>query len=246
MSDFKVIKRRRLYQDIVGQIQGSIREGVLKPGDRLPAERELAEQLQVSRSSLREAMRTMELQGLVASRPGAGTFIRQESLDALIAIMDSSMDKVKDSLKDIFEVRHLLEPHIAALAAERASPKDIRLMGEAIQDQEKQIAQGETGVEGDTAFHFAMAQSIKNWALLIVISNIEDILSESRDLSLQSPGRPERSLDSHRQILERIIQRDVEGARAAMEYHISQVEPAQFIEQDGIEAAHRAVAGLST
>jgi len=71
-------------------------------------------------------------------------------------------------------------------------------------------------------------------------------LSESRDLSLQSPGRPERSLDSHRQILERIIQRDVEGARAAMEYHISQVEPAQFIEQDGIEAAHRAVAGLST
>ena len=246
MSDFKIIKRRRLYQDIVGQIQGFIREGVLKPGDRLPAERELAEQLQVSRSSLREAVRTMELQGLVTSRPGAGTFIRQESLDALIAIMDSSLDKVKDSLKDIFEVRHLLEPHIAALAAERATPKDIHLMGQAIQDQEKQISRGETGVEGDTAFHFAMAQSIKNWALLIVISNIEDILSESRDLSLQSPGRPERSLDSHRQILDRIIQRDVEGARAAMEYHISQVEPAQFIEQDGLEAAPQAVAGLST
>ena len=102
---------------------------------------------------------------------------------------------MKDSLKDIFEVRHLLEPHIAALAAERATPKDIRLMGEAIEDQEKQIALGETGVEGDTAFHFAMAQSVKNWALLIVISNIEDVLRESRDLSLQSPGRPQRSLD---------------------------------------------------
>ena len=225
MDDFKAVKRRRLYQDIVGQIQGFIREGVLKPGDRLPAERELAERLEVSRSSLREAVRTLELQGLVISRPGAGTYVRAESLDALVSVIESSLDKVKDSLKDIFEVRHLLEPQIAALAARRATRQDIERMREAIDEQGKQIGRGETGVEGDTAFHFAMAQATRNWALLIVVSNVSDVLHQSRDSYLQTPGRPQRSLASHGEILEMILRGDAQGARSAMEHHLSQVEP---------------------
>ena len=98
MEDFKVIQRRRVYQDIVGQIQELIQEGVLKPGDRLPPERELAERLQVSRSSLREAMRALELQGLVVSRPGAGTFVSTESLDSLISIIADSSPRPGSTL----------------------------------------------------------------------------------------------------------------------------------------------------
>ena len=246
MEDFKIIKRRRLYQDIVGQIQGFIKEGILKPGDRLPSERELAERLQVSRSSLREAIRALELQGLVVSRPGAGTFISTESLDSLISIIAASLTEERDALNDIFEVRHLLEPQIAALAAERATPEDIQRAIEALEEQERQVARGETGVEGDTAFHFAMAQATQNWALVKVVSTIADILRQSRDQSLQTPGRPQRSLASHRQILDVVRRNDAEGAREAMQHHISQVEPAHFPVRDGLGPASLAATKLLT
>ena len=241
MEDFKAIKRSRLYQGIVEQIQALIGEGVLKPGDRLPPERELAERLQVSRSSLREAMRALELQGLVVSRPGAGTFVSTESLDTLIATIASSLTQARDTLSDIFEVRHLLEPQLAALAAERATPEDVRRMAEALEGQERQVAGGETGVEGDTAFHFALAQATENWALARVMSTISDILRQSRDRSLQSPGRPQRSLASHRHILEMVQRRDVEGAREAMQDHISEVEPAQL----PVPGAEKVVPGVA-
>ncbi len=246
MEDFKAIKRTRLYQDIVGQIHGLIREGVLKPGDRLPPERELADRLHVSRSSLREAMRALELQGLLVSRPGAGTFVSSESMDALISIVASSLTQVRDFLNDIFEVRHLLEPQIAALAAERATQDDIQRMVEALEAQEGQIASGETGVEGDTAFHFAMAQATQNWALVKVISTIADILQQSRDQSLQTPGRPQRSLASHRHILDMIQRRDAEGARSAMQYHISEVEPANISQRSVISSQLSAVSSQLT
>ena len=235
MEDFKVIERRRVYQDIVGQIKRLIHEGVLKPGDRLPSERELAERLQVSRSSLREAMRALELQGLVVSRPGAGTFVSTESLDTLISIIADSLAEAREYLNDIFEVRHLLEPQIAALAAERAMPRDMRRMAEALEEQAHQVARGETGVEGDTAFHFAMAQATQNRALLRVVSTISDILSQSRDQSLQTPGRPQRSLASHRDILGTIQRGEVEAARAAMQHHISEVEPADVSVSEGLQ-----------
>ena len=227
MEDFKAIKKTRLPQEIVGQIQGFIKEGVLRPGDRLPAERDLAERLGVSRASLREAVRALELQGLVDSRPGAGTFVSSESLDTLISIISGSSPEKSDMIRDVFEVRHILEPQIVGLAAERATPNDVQRMEAAIEQQERQINDGQTGVEGDTAFHFALAQAGQNHALVKVFSTIADILRESRDLTLQTPGRPLRSLASHREILDRIRSGDVEGARAAMEYHIAQVEPAQ-------------------
>ena len=225
MENFKAIKRRRLYQDIVGQIQGFIQEGILKPGDRLPAERDLSERLQVSRSSLREAMRALELQGLVMSRPGAGTFVSTDSLDTLNAIIASSLTEARNTLDNIFEVRHLLEPQIAALAAERATQEDTQRMADALDQQERQLSRGGTGVEGDTAFHFAMVQATQNWALVQVMSTISDILRQSRDQSLQTPGRPQRSLASHKQMLDMIQERDVERAMAAMEHHISEIEP---------------------
>lgn len=242
MEDFKAIKRRRLYQDIVGQVHEFIREGVLKPGDRLPPERELAERLQVSRSSLREAMRALELQGLVVSRPGAGTFVSTESLDTLVSTIAASVTQARDALNDIFEMRHILEPEIAALAAERATQEDIQRMAAALEEQEGQVASGATGVEGDTAFHFAMAQATQNWALVKVIHTIADILRESRDQSLQTPGRPQRSLASHRHILETISNQDVEDARSAMEHHISEVEPAHTFIDGASEPAPSAVA----
>jgi GntR family transcriptional regulator, transcriptional repressor for pyruvate dehydrogenase complex len=223
------IKRRRLHEDIVQQFHALIRQGALKHGDRLPSERDLAEQFQVSRSSVREAIRSLELQGLVVSRRGSGTFINTDDLDSVVALVAATLNTGEDRLGDIFEMRHLLEPAIAALAAQRATKEEVARMRQILEEQRRQIEAGETGVESDTAFHFALASATHNSALVKVVSAVEDILQLSRDRSMQEPGRPQRSLASHCQILEKIEAGDVAGAQRAMEHHLTAVEPATIV-----------------
>ena len=209
----------------MNRIQDLIRDRDLGPGDRLPPERDLAEQLQVSRSSLREATRTLEIQGVVTIRPGAGTFMRDSGVtplnDALVAYLTNG----SDALVDVFEMRHILEPQIAALAARRCTPDDIQQMEDLLEAQRLEIEQGETGTRGDTAFHFAIAEVTQNSALVKVVTAVADILGQSREDPFQAPGRSKRSLSSHRYILDMLRIGDSEGAREAMEHHISVVEP---------------------
>ena len=224
MTD-QATKGRRLYEDIVQEFSSLIRQGVLKPGERLPSERVLADQLQVSRSSVREALRSLELQGLVISKRGSGTFINTDNLESMVALLASTLTSGADTLKHIFEMRHMLEPQIAALAAQRANKQEVAELESILEEQVKEIADGGTGVDSDTAFHFAMASATHNSALVKVISAVEDILRRSRNQSLQEPGRPQRSLASHREILGMIHSGDAAGARRAMEYHLTTVEP---------------------
>ena len=219
------VRRRRLHEDIVQQFHSLIHQGVLQHGARLPSERLMAEQFKVSRSSVREAIRTLELQGLLVSKPGSGTFINTEDLDSVVALIASTLSSGGETLKEIFEVRHLLEPQIAAVAAERANEEEVGRLSEILEEQQEQIEAGVTGVDADTAFHFALASATHNSALVKVVSAVEDILRRSRDLSLQEPGRPQRSLASHRQILKSVRAGDAEGARQAMEHHLTAVEP---------------------
>jgi GntR family transcriptional repressor for pyruvate dehydrogenase complex len=202
-----------------------INQGSLEHGSKLPAERVLAEQLKVSRGSVREAIRTLELQGLAVSKQGSGTFINTQSLDAVTTLMTSSIGTGEAQLHDIFEVRHLLEPQLAALAAQRATPEDVERLANILIEQQRQIMEGETGVDADTEFHFALATATHNTALVKVVSAVEDVLRQSRDQSLQQPGRPQLSLDSHRHILDMVRSGDHLGARSAMEHHLTAVEP---------------------
>jgi GntR family transcriptional repressor for pyruvate dehydrogenase complex len=237
------VPARRLYQDIVQQLHSLIRQGALQHGARLPSERLLAEQFGVSRSSVREAIRSLELQGLVISKRGSGTFINTENLDSVVALIAGTLASGDDSLRDVFEVRHLLEPQIAAVAAQRADDGEIFRLEEILEQQRREIEAGETGVNADTAFHFALACATHNSALVKVISAVEDILRRSRDRSLQEPGRPQRSLASHRRILETVRARQPEAAREAMEHHLTAVEPA--LHPNGSAGnGHHASAGL--
>lgn len=211
------------------QFHTLIRQGKLKHGDRLPSERDLAEQFKVSRSSVREAIRSLELQGLVVSKRGSGTFINADNLDSVLALMTAALKPGGEDLADVFEMRHLLEPPIAALAAQRASSEDVERLRRILEQQRRQIEAGETGVESDTAFHFALASATHNTALVKVVSAVEDILQISRDLSLQEPGRPQRSLASHHEILETIVAGDAERSQRAMEHHLTAVEPGTLI-----------------
>ena len=223
------LQGQRLHEAIVQRFHALIQQGTLEHGAKLPAERVLAEQLKVSRSSVREAIRTLELQGLAVSKHGSGTFINTQSLNAVATLMTSSLGEGLEAdetqLHDIFEVRHLLEPQLAALAAQRATPEDVERLASILVEQQRQIMEGETGVDADTDFHFALATATHNAALVKVVSAVEDVLRQSRDQTLQQPGRPQRSLDSHREILEMVRTGDHLGARAAMEHHLTVVEP---------------------
>ena len=222
------VQRRRLYEDIVQQLHTLIRQGMLQHGARLPSERMLAEQFNVSRSSVREAIRSLELQGLVVSRRGSGTFINTEAIETVVALLASTLTTGNETVKEIFEMRHLLEPHIAAVAATRADPDEVQRLADILEEQQEQLARGESGVDADTAFHFALASATHNSALVKVVSAVEDILRLSRDRSLQEPGRAKRSLASHHQILEKVRSGEAEAARKAMEYHLTSVEPANL------------------
>lgn len=226
------LRGARLHEGIVLRLRDLIRQGELRHGSRLPPERALAEQFGVGRSSVREAIRSLELQGLVVTRHGSGSFVDTQSLDAVATLM--APGNGSGGLADIFEMRHLLEPQIAALAARRATGGDIERLATILEEQKRQIMEGETGVDADTEFHFTLATATHNPALVKVVNAVEDVLRRSRDRYLQRPGRPERSLHSHHEILEMVRAGDDAGARRAMDHHLTAVEPAT-ISDDGKE-----------
>ena len=220
----KSIRKRRIPEEIVSQIYGLIRNGHLKPGDRLPPERELAQQFGVSRASVREAMRMLDQKGLIVIKPGAGTFVTEDVVETIVQAFSSLLSESEDGAGDVFEMRLLLEPHVASLAAQRATDADIERLRRILKEQGIDIEAGGTGVAYDTAFHFAIANTTNNSALVAVTRAISDILSQSREDSLMSPERSQKSLHSHLQILAAIESRDPEATQIAMHEHIAQID----------------------
>ncbi len=218
------IKSTRIYEEIVRQIKTMISEGRLKSGDQLPPERDLAEKFVVSRTSVREALRALESLGLVEIRPGEGTFVREMSVEALIEPLALLMFSQREAIGELFEARRLLEPAIAALAARRATPEEVKEMERILDQQAKEIAAGRTGLSQDAEFHAAIASAAHNQAITRLVHGIMDLLGQSREESLNAPGRPMRSHQDHRRVLEAIRQRDEHAAEQAMRDHVSAVE----------------------
>ncbi len=225
------IRRERIHESIVAQIQERLERRELRPGAQLPPERVLAEQFQVSRASVREALRSLELLGVTESRPGGGTFIRQASPDALLRPL-ATLARAHD-LRDVLEVRELLEPALAALAAERAMDEDIRALHDVLRQQEEKVRRGESIVEEDTRFHYLVAQGAKNELVLRMLHVIMDVLRASRDEWLRAPKRAKASLEGHRELLASIERHDPDAARAASAHHVHHVGAGLLTLTDG-------------
>jgi GntR family transcriptional regulator, transcriptional repressor for pyruvate dehydrogenase complex len=218
------IKSTRIYEEIVRQVKQLIAEGRLKSGDRLPPERELAEKFVVSRTSVREALRALESLGLIEIRAGEGTFVRQVSLDALVGPLALMMTSQREAIGELFEARRVLEPAIAALAASRATPEEVQEMERILESQAREVAAGRTGLAEDAAFHTAVGAAAHNHAITRIVHAIMDLLTQSREESLNTPGRPTRSHQDHRRILQAIARRNPSAARQAMLDHLVAVE----------------------
>jgi GntR family transcriptional repressor for pyruvate dehydrogenase complex len=220
----RAIKKTRIHEEVVTQVHDLIRQGKFKAGDQLPAERELAETFKVSRTSVREALRALETQGLIISRTGMGNFVVDLPIESLVAPLAKLLIQEKDALADIFEMRKLIEPRIASLAAQRATHRDIERMKRILATQKDAVDRGETGVEADAEFHFAIARATHNQALEKLVSGLMELLSHSREESLQPPDRRTASIEAHRAIFSAIEQHDSRRSQKTMLHHIEQVE----------------------
>jgi GntR family transcriptional repressor for pyruvate dehydrogenase complex len=221
---YKVVQTSRLYEQIVQQIDDSIRKGVLKEGDRLPAERELALQFGVSRTAVREAVKALIEKGLVEAHPGRGTFVTngtshsiQQTLDRVIKVGQP------EGTASLVEVRGILEPEIAALAAARATDENLSAMREAISVMEEARQDADAFIEADLDFHLALAEAAANPLILSLIDSIVGLLREQRLRIFYVDGGPERGQYHHKRILEAVEHRDSQGAREAMRAHLRQV-----------------------
>jgi GntR family transcriptional repressor for pyruvate dehydrogenase complex len=221
---YKVIQSSRLYEQIVRQIQDSIESGQLKEGDQLPAERELAQQFGVSRTAVREAVKTLREKGLVEAYPGRGTFITNGTARSIQQTLDRMIrGGPAEGTAHLAEVREILEPEIAALAAQRVDDEMLSAMREAISVMDAARQDSDAFIEGDLDFHLALAEAAANPLILSLIDSIVGLLRENRLRTYFVEGGPERGQYHHKRILEAVEHRDPVGAREAMRAHLAQV-----------------------
>src|SRR5229473_726154 len=221
---YKVVRTSRLYEQIVQQIEASVLNGTLKPGDQLPAERELAQSLGVSRTAVREAVKALREKGLVEAYSGRGTFVTDGTSQAARQSFDL-MVKIgqQEGAPHLAELRLILEPGIAALAAVRVKEEDLAAMREAVAVMDRAQDDPEAYIEADLDFHLALAETVANPLILSLIDSIVGLLREQRIKIFNVEGGPQRGQVHHKRILEAMERRDAEMARTAMRAHLEQV-----------------------
>ena len=218
------VQTERLYQQIVDQIELRFVNGELKVGDQLPSERELAEQFAVSRIAVREAVKALREKGLVEIRPGRGTFITNGTQGVIRHSLGLLMKfgSVGDS-PNLVEVREIMEPEIAGLAATRISGEQIAAMTEAVRLMDSSLDNVNSFVEADLDFHLALARATQNPIIPILMNSIIDLLREQRKRIALVKGGLSRGQYHHKKIMDAIVHHDSKAARLAMQHHLKQV-----------------------
>ena len=232
----KPVEKKKAYEDIVQQIRTLIEEGKLKRNDHLPSERDLSETFRVSRTTVREAIRTLESMKLLQSRQGDGTYVLASSEESLIQPLAVALFNEKDDIRDIFYIRKILEPHVAELAAENATPQEIEEMEKILQRQEECIGHGENIIETDSAFHNLMVKATTNRVMERLIVVLIDFLKQSREKYLtedENDKRVKRSLEGHHRVLSAVKKGDGNAARKSMLQHLEDIEGIIFHKSRG-------------
>ncbi len=221
---YRVVKAARLYEQIVQQVEEAILKGQLRPGDQLPPERDLAQRFGVSRTAVREAIRALREKGLLEAYTGRGTFVTNGTSEAIRQSLDL-MAKIgqQEGSMHLAELRRILEPEIAALAAPRIDEQLLATMREAVAAMDRSLQDREAYIEADLDFHLALAEAAENPLILALIDSIVGLLREQRSRIFDVAGGPERGQFHHKRILRAVEQKDAESARAAMKEHLEQV-----------------------
>jgi len=217
---FKPLAKTRLFESIVMQIREQIQSGALKPGDKLPSERDLAEMMDVSRNSLREALRTLEMMKYLEIRSGEGVFVKDVSINDLMdPIVDAiSVDNVL--LLDLLDVREIIEVETARRAAVVGTESDFQKILSAIERAEEKVANSGIGLDEDHGFHLAIAEATHNQAFLMIFILISEALMKNMEATLTISGQPEKTISDHKKVYHAIRSRKPEEAAKLMKEHI--------------------------
>ena len=226
MSDSQTVtpgERPKTYKLVADQLLELIAVGRLRPGDPVPPERELVENYRVGRSSVREALRMLESQGLIEAR-GNGTFTVSHARNTLNQSLELLLSVAEADLHELFEIRRILEGECAALAAARRREADLVRMRAAIAEMESGIGSEDAYIAADLEFHLTIAEATGNRVAAHLMHALRDQLHRALGTVYQIPHSAERSLAQHREIVEAIGARRPDEARASMQAHIGRVE----------------------
>ncbi len=227
---FQRVKAPKISDAIVEQLEALILQGILKPGERLPPERELAQRLEVSRPSLREAIQKLETLGLVETRQGGGTSVTAVLAPAFTDPLVQLFQRHPETVYDLLEFRHVLEGAAAAYAAGRATDVDREILRRRFQAMEDANRGGDPGAEAeaDAEFHLAIAEAAHNVVLLHIMRGLFDLLRRgivaSRARLYSKEGVREVLLRHHRGLLDAVVAGDAPAAREAAHDHLAFVE----------------------
>ena len=210
----------RLYRVVAARIQDLIRDESIKAGERLPAERDLASKLSVSRASLREALIVLELGGVVEVRGGSGVYVSEQTQTKV------DVPEVGPGPFEVLAARRMIEVEVCAVAAKMATDSAIDAILKAVMEMERHHADRESNEQADRNFHLAIARATGNTALVGVIEylwNLRGSLHQKLKQHFQTEDLRLQTLTDHRRILEAIASHDVAGARQAMRAHLERV-----------------------
>jgi GntR family transcriptional repressor for pyruvate dehydrogenase complex len=211
------VTRPRLYEVIVEQLVAYISDKNLREGDRLPAERDLAAKLGVSRASVSQALVALEVQGVLSVRHGDGAILlRRPTEERAIRALREHADRIPD----IIEARVALEVNLAGLAAARRTDTEMAAIDAAIATMEAEVEAGDRGVLGDEMFHEAITAAAHSSLLAKLMHEISGLIRETRIESLSQQNRPRASLEGHRRIADAVRKQDADEASRAMADHI--------------------------
>ena len=228
VEQLRPAKRPRLYEVIVEQLCGYIDNNAMSPGDRLPAERDLAANLGVSRASLSQALVALEVQGVLSVRHGDGVIlIRPPTEERAIKALREHADRIPD----IIEAREALEVKLAGLAAARRTDAEMAAIDASIATMETEIETGDRGVVGDEMFHEALTAAAHSSLLAKLMHEISGLIRETRIESLSQEDRPRASLEGHRRIAEAVRKQNPQEASRAMADHIRLVSDVALLRE---------------
>ncbi|HXF62519.1 MAG TPA: FadR/GntR family transcriptional regulator [Caldilineaceae bacterium] len=223
-SLFGTFKKSSISEDIVANLLSLIRERELRPGDKLPPERELAAMMQVSRPSLREALRALAIMNIIEIRQGDGTYVTSLEPKLLMAHLDFVFALTDATFLELFEARRILEPGIVAIAATRITDEEIAALEACVARSIDLVDDHEAFAQADLEMHERIAKAAGNTILERFMASLSQLGKESRRRTVALPGVTRQSVQDHLAIVAALKQRDPAAAQAAMLDHLRHVE----------------------
>jgi GntR family transcriptional regulator, transcriptional repressor for pyruvate dehydrogenase complex len=228
-QNIEAIKIESTADKIIRQLRNLISTGQLKPGDRLPAERVLAERFGVGRGYIREAILKLEFYGLLKTSPQSGTYVSGFSLKILDSIFSDIVNFNKEDFASLIEARYHLEINSARLAAERRTADDIEQMSKALKEYDSKFVKGEIAVDEDLLFHIKIASATKNTVIeSMILILVPDLIKIINLIDRGESRNKKYAVVQHHKVLDAIIDRDGDAAGEAMAEHLKEIMEIRF------------------